>query len=149
MSPPCCVSFPRSALTLPPPSVPVEQWGEDLSSDDVDWESKTDRRLLWRGRNTGGYFSTQTPWRDSHRARLAKMVGFGMEQEVEVLPSPGSIAGVIENGETLGNVTREEKMGRLNEMMFDIGLAYEPIREFFFVPVGPSLVLTIRREPAP
>ncbi|KAL7408836.1 glycosyl transferase family 90-domain-containing protein [Mrakia frigida] len=108
--------------------IPVEQWGEDLPGDEVDWESKTDRRLLWRGRNTGGYFSTETPWRDSHRARLAKMVGFEMEDEVKVLPSPGNVAGVIENGETLGNLTREERMGRLNELMFDIGLAYEPIQ---------------------
>lgn len=110
--------------------VPVEQWGEDLSGDEVTWESKTDRRLLWRGRNTGGYFSTETPWRNSHRARLAKMVGFKMEDEVKVLPSPGNLAGVIEDGETLGNLTKEDRMGRLNEMMFDIGLAYEPIREF-------------------
>jgi len=59
------------------------------------------------------------------------MVGFEMEDEVKVLPSPGSLAGVIEDGETLGNLTKEERMGRLNEMMFDIGLAYEPIREYF------------------
>ena len=103
--------------------IPVEQWGEEKSADIVQWETKTDKRLLWRGRNTGGYFSTQTQWRNSHRARLARMVAFDLESEVEVLPSPGAA-----EGETLGNATIEERMGKLNQLMFDIGLAYDPVQ---------------------
>lgn len=94
----------------------------------IQWETKTDKRLLWRGRNTGAYFSKETQWRDSHRARLASMVDLDLETQVEVLPSPLA-NDVVRDGETLANRTTEQTQGKLSEMMFDIGLAYDPIRE--------------------
>lgn len=110
--------------------VPVEHWADIGQDDDVTgWEDKTDGRLLWRGQNTGGWFSKETEWRRTHRARLVRMARGDLEEEVEVLPSPGRTA----QTEDYGNKTLEEMISvwsqaELNAMMLDVGLAYHPIR---------------------
>lgn len=123
---------------------PVEQFAEEKTGIESLWTYKTDHRLLWRGRNTGGIFTTQTPWRKSHRARLASMVAFDLEGEVQVLPNPAGATGEgheeskaqqEEDMVMLANRTRSVVQGRINEMMLDVGLAYEPIRERFALDI--------------
>lgn len=113
-----CIEF-SSAI------IAVEQWGEDLSREVTAWETKSDARLLWRGRNTGGYFSKETQWRNSHRARLTSMVSLNATDKVLVLPPPHNAA---ESQRSLKEAMKVQDRSRLNEVMFDIGLAYEPIR---------------------
>lgn len=108
--------------------IPVEQWAETPPDAKTLWADKLDDRLLWRGRNTGGYSSKDVNWRSSHRARLAALGGDGMRGWAAVLPSPGSIASDAEPDQTLGNATIEHSLGQLNRAMLDVGLAYEPIQ---------------------
>lgn len=114
---------------------PVEQFAEEKTGPESLWTFKTDSRLLWRGRNTGGIFSTQTPWRRSHRARLASMVDFDLEDEVRVLPNPATSNGEDDDMVKLGSAARTVKQGEINELMLDVGLAYEPIRPSFPRPL--------------
>ncbi|CDZ98128.1 Endoplasmic reticulum protein EP58, contains filamin rod domain and KDEL motif [Phaffia rhodozyma] len=66
--------------------IPIEQWGEDAGA--LHWNEKESSRVLWRGRNTGGMSSNHTPWRSSHRPRLARMGSYDLETTVEIIPSP-------------------------------------------------------------
>lgn len=101
--------------------IPVEQWLESTSDDVPAWSDKTNNRLLWRGRNTGGSFTKDVNWRNSHRARLTATSGDDVKARIGVLPAPGSVIG--EKDRSLGNATIERNMGRLNQAMMDIGLA--------------------------
>lgn len=38
-------------------------------------------------------FTSETPWRSSHRARLARLASYDLTNQVEVIPSPPIIAG--------------------------------------------------------
>lgn len=51
-------------------SIITEQW-EDNIPEDRPFSERTDSRLVWRGQTSGPqYWSTQWPWKSSHRARL-------------------------------------------------------------------------------
>ncbi|KAJ7596234.1 glycosyl transferase family 90-domain-containing protein [Mycena floridula] len=47
-------------------------WIEDMPrSEDPEWDHKSDKRLLWRGTNTGIYFGEDMRWRENvHKAHL-------------------------------------------------------------------------------
>lgn len=105
--------------------IPVEQWLESASDDGATaWSEKTDDRLLWRGRNTGGVFSADVDWRSSHRARLTATSGDDVKGSFPVLPSPGEADG----SRTLANATLDRSLASLNRAMLDVGLAYDPIQ---------------------
>jgi hypothetical protein len=108
--------------------IPVEGWRETPRNAATNWTDKQDDRLLWRGRNTGGFFSKAVDWRSSHRARLAAMSGDDARGWTSILPSPGSLAFDDEPERSLGNATVERSLGQLNRAMLDVGLAYEPIQ---------------------
>lgn len=108
--------------------IPVEQWAEFPSEAATNWADKSDDRLLWRGRNTGGIFSKDVDWRSSHRARLAATSGDDARGWTAVLPAPGSLATDDASGRSLGNATLERSLGDLNREMLDVGLAYKPIQ---------------------
>ncbi|KAL7415370.1 glycosyl transferase family 90-domain-containing protein [Mrakia frigida] len=70
--------------------IPIEQWSEPEGA--LHWNEKEEGRLLWRGRNTGMQYTSLTPWRSSHRARLARLASYHLENIVEVIPPPRTIA---------------------------------------------------------
>ncbi|KAJ7596214.1 glycosyl transferase family 90-domain-containing protein [Mycena floridula] len=95
------------------------EWIEDMSrEDDPEWKRKTDKRLLWRGTNTGIYFGEDTRWRESHRVALVEQTN-NFNGSVNLLPSPKN-----ENF-PLGAEINVHK-AHLNTVMFDIAFAGEP-----------------------
>lgn len=105
--------------------IPTEQWIVERPSTARAWENKTDHRLLWRGRNTGGWASKHLPWRSAHRPRLARMAFDNLTDSVDVLPPPTWGA---TGGQKLKDVVLERVHGELNQNLLDVGLAYEPIQ---------------------
>ncbi|KAF8874754.1 glycosyl transferase family 90-domain-containing protein [Infundibulicybe gibba] len=77
--------------------VPYE-WIEDIypRSDDAEWETKVDERLLWRGSNTGIFHAHSIRWENSHRNFLVRYAN-ELDGTINVLPS---------------NVTRNEPVGK-------------------------------------
>lgn len=70
--------------------VPPERVIEDVAL--IPWEDKTTERLFWRGRNTGAYHSTSTPWKGTHRIRLVGM-GANYTGVTTVLAPPDAMQG--------------------------------------------------------
>jgi len=64
--------------------VPMEQWMEDMP--EVPWQARTKNRLLWRGSNTGAYYTGENTWRKTHRVRLVDMAGGGRDNVDILLP---------------------------------------------------------------
>lgn len=104
---------------------PTEQFGEDGGS--AHWIHKTQDRLLWvrssfisqlqsilgsehtstwslrqRGRTTGGLFNTRTPWRSSHRARLARLGDRNSTRSLDVLLPPDQDEALQDSEDLLG-----------------------------------------------
>lgn len=86
MSPPALLPGSKSTLHSDILACPTEQFGEDGGS--AHWIHKAHDRLVWRGRTTGGVFSCQTPWRSSHRARIARLGDPNATRSVGVLLPP-------------------------------------------------------------
>lgn len=103
--------------------IPTEQWGHDNGA--LLWEEKSKGVLLWRGRNTGGWASKDTPWRSAHRPRLARMAFDNLTRPVDVLPPPTWAA---PGSKKLKHIVLERKQGDLNRDLLDVGLAYQPIQ---------------------
>jgi hypothetical protein len=103
--------------------IPIEQWSDDPGA--KAWKDKTDNKLLWRGRNTGGYAAKNTPWRSAHRPRLAHMAFDNLKDPVEILPPPTWVA---PGSKKLKDVMLERPHGELNRDLMNVGLAYEPIQ---------------------
>jgi hypothetical protein len=100
--------------------VPVEQYTDILRR--IAWEEKYEDKLMWRGSNTGAYYSHDIPWRSTHRARLIEMVNAD-EGELEMLPPPRSLEGAT-IAEKRRNVSKEV----VNRYYADMAFTGEPIR---------------------
>jgi hypothetical protein len=81
-----------------------------------------------RGRNTGAFYSKETPWRTFHRSRLAAMASSDITDPVTVLSAPLSDRKDALNQPTLGDKVFLMSEGKLNDRYLDVGLAYEPTR---------------------
>ncbi|KAG9026633.1 Glycosyltransferase Family 90 domain containing protein [Tulasnella sp. JGI-2019a] len=66
-----------------------ESWVDNIEGD-RDWDDKTDERLVWRGRTTGGHSNEQNYWRLSQGARLVELTN-RREGEVDVIRSPSGV----------------------------------------------------------
>ncbi|KZT32405.1 hypothetical protein SISSUDRAFT_994071 [Sistotremastrum suecicum HHB10207 ss-3] len=112
----CSTAFHADILTVAP-----EQWMEEVD-DPIEWDQKSDERILWRGSNTGILFQDDMPWNSSQRVRLMSMVsrrdGF---QDVYLPPRKG------EEEAPVGEEVRM-RAGRLNNALMDIAFAGEPIQ---------------------
>ncbi|KAG8908008.1 F-actin-capping protein subunit alpha [Tulasnella sp. 403] len=64
------------------------------------WSERTNPKLFWRGRTTGGYHWAQRPWRNSHRIRLH------------------NLANNATLGEDIVNLLTEDSAGRLSREMY-------------------------------
>ncbi|KAG7570939.1 hypothetical protein FFLO_01137 [Filobasidium floriforme] len=78
-------SLSKTALHTDVLGVPMEQWMESLPT--IPWERRTQDKLLWRGSNTGAYYSDEIDWRKTHRVRLVELASGGDEM-VDVIPPP-------------------------------------------------------------
>lgn len=78
-------SLSKTALHTDVLGVPMEQWMENLPT--IPWERRTQDKLLWRGSNTGAYYSDEIDWRKTHRVRLVELASGGDEM-VDVIPPP-------------------------------------------------------------
>ncbi|EGO19794.1 glycosyltransferase family 90 protein [Serpula lacrymans var. lacrymans S7.9] len=99
----------------------ADNWMDDIlpRSNNPEWEDKVDKRLLWRGSNTGIFHGPETHWWHAHRARLVRwahdLAGF-----TSLLPSPASPT------ERVGEPV-ERRKAYLNPALLDIEFAGEPI----------------------
>ncbi|KLT40244.1 hypothetical protein CC85DRAFT_249776 [Cutaneotrichosporon oleaginosum] len=88
----------------------------------VPWERKVHERLLWRGANTGMYYSSDLAWRDSHRVRLVQLADEA-EGRASVLSPPG-----LMRGRSVGAATQEQDVGSANTARFDMAFVDAPIQ---------------------
>jgi hypothetical protein len=117
-------SLSRTSLNTDILGVPTEQWVESMPS--IPWEERTRDRLMWRGSNTGAYYSTETPWRQSHRARLVKMADHEKPSkgDVAILPAPRA-----DGAATLEEGAKKVAKVDVNRKMLDIAFAGAPLRQ--------------------
>ncbi|CAE6440521.1 unnamed protein product [Rhizoctonia solani] len=99
-------------------TIPIEQFTEDVGVDPV-WEDKPYDKILWRGSNTGIYFSENTPWNISQRARLNTLTN--QKEGVRSVLRP------LEPERAIGRPV-EEQAGELNERLMDVAFAGEPLQ---------------------
>jgi hypothetical protein len=87
-------------------------WVDEVEGD-LEWEEKTDERLLWRGKNTGIWHAKGTRWRESQRGRLVAWAG-EMEGNVTVLK--------VRKKQERGRVGEgiEMKRARINPSLLDV-----------------------------
>jgi hypothetical protein len=105
-------------------AVPVEQWVERVEWHP--WEEKNQTRLLWRGTNTGMWYSDEKDWKDSHRIRLMKAFGSKAEAESENIRPP------IQSGNrkmTLKEAYDKQPINDLATKILDISFTNKPLRE--------------------
>jgi hypothetical protein len=95
-------------------------WVDDVypRSADPEWEDKLDKRLLWRGANTGMWHASDTRWRESQRVRAVSWAN-DLNGTAVVLTGPKS------NDEKVGMGVEMEK-NNINPGMLDIMFAGEP-----------------------
>lgn len=102
--------------------VPTEQYQDHPEY--VPWAEKTNESLVWRGSNTGAWYSTSTTWRQSHRTRLVMSSSRDADGEVDLLPAPKSkVPGSLEDA--LLSTSRSW----LNAKYLDVAFTGDPIRE--------------------
>lgn len=108
-------------------AVPTEQWVKSMPS--IPWSERSQNKLLWRGSNTGSYYSKDEPWQNSHRVRMIKMADTTNPEPitVEILPAPGSFPGL---GGKLGERVMQVDRSGVNTQMLDIAFAGHPIRTY-------------------
>ena len=121
----------------------MEQWTEDLPT--IEWERRTKDKLLWRGSNTGAFYSEEIDWRRTHRVRLVEFARGGDEM-VDVIPPPrwGRTDDDQEREDdedddddlmahkrrkTIKQAMRVLTKDAIERKMLDIAFAGEPIRE--------------------
>lgn len=137
-------SLSKTSLHTDVLGVPMEQWMEDLPT--IDWEARRQDRLLWRGSNTGAWYSDEIDWRRTHRVRLVELAGGG-DEIVDVIPPPlwgkhDDDQEMDDEGDeedddamaskgrrkTIGEGMRALTRGAVEGKMLDIAFAGEPLR---------------------
>jgi hypothetical protein len=96
------------------PATPFN-WVEDIT--DLEWEKKTDDRLLWRGANTGIWHGAGMRWRASHRIRMVQ----------HAKRRQGSVDVLVDAGPNAPAKRREVGLKRINPVMLDIEFAGKPL----------------------
>ncbi|KAL7425261.1 hypothetical protein Q5752_000949 [Cryptotrichosporon argae] len=99
---------------------PTEHWVADLPL--VDWDARTHDALLWRGSNTGAYFSAATTWRASHRARLVRLAAASHGNET-ILPAPR-----LMRGQTIKDMAFVIPRAQANAHAMDIKFTNKPLQ---------------------
>lgn len=101
-------------------------WTEDLPQEDnPDWDERWDRRLQWRGSNTGIWHAKDRRWDLAQRARLVRWTGDGEVDGLEPLGEMVTVLMPVEEGKKVGrgiSIKRE----RWAATMLDIAFAGEP-----------------------
>ncbi|CED83568.1 Endoplasmic reticulum protein EP58, contains filamin rod domain and KDEL motif [Phaffia rhodozyma] len=118
--------------------VPTERWSDIGPNDKVKrWEEKTDKRLFWRGKNTGGIFNKQIDWRKNHRSRLVGLMGpvgkknRGVKSSmIDMLSSPRTLAFAEADDDKmiLGRMIEKKRQADLNKLMMDVAFVSEPVQ---------------------
>ncbi|GMK54891.1 hypothetical protein CspeluHIS016_0114770 [Cutaneotrichosporon spelunceum] len=101
--------------------IPPEMVTENVAL--VPWSEKLHNRLLWRGHNTGAFYSSRMPWRDSHRLRLIELGGKA-EGSANVLAPPGRMNGK----KMVGKAAMKQDVGEANPAYFDMAFTGHPIQ---------------------
>jgi len=96
-------------------------WVDDVHprGADLAWEDKLDKRLLWRGANTGIWHASDTRWRESQRVRTVNWAN-DLNGTSVVLKSPKVKAAKVGTGVEVNNDI-------LKPAMLDIKFAGEPM----------------------
>ena len=95
---------------------------------DVEWEKKTDERLLWRGRNTGMNHDKGTRWIYSQRIRLVRITNeLNGTERILMPPRDSDFAGM--GDETTRSVGEgvDVKKSLLNPATMDISFTDKPL----------------------
>ncbi|BEJ11490.1 hypothetical protein CspHIS471_0109120 [Cutaneotrichosporon sp. HIS471] len=100
--------------------IPPEMVADNVTL--VPWSGKVQNRLLWRGANTGMYYSSGMEWRDSHRVRLMEL-GDEAEGTANVLAPPGRM-----EGRSVGKSAMAQDVGLANTAHFDMAFVDAPIQ---------------------
>jgi hypothetical protein len=95
-------------------------WVNDIypRSADPEWEHKLDKRLLWRGANTGIWHATHTRWREAQRVRMVNWAN-DLNGTASVLKGPKS------KWDKVGTAVEVAK-DTINPGMLDVMFAGEP-----------------------
>ncbi|KAJ7601127.1 glycosyl transferase family 90-domain-containing protein [Mycena floridula] len=95
------------------------QWLDDISSwENPGWTHQTDKRLLWRGINTGIFYAEDTRWLKSHRTALVEQTN-DLNGTVNLLISPTTALEPIGQPRTVSKSV-------LNSALFDVAFAPQP-----------------------
>ncbi|KAL0959264.1 hypothetical protein HGRIS_014535 [Hohenbuehelia grisea] len=118
----------------------LRAWVEDanISRVDLPWEDKHDKRLHWRGSNTGIWHAEGKRWRESQRDRLVQWANSDMNHNITVLlPFPGAeededdeidpLAGAQAHLSQSGHIAHIPKSVSFPEMM-DVAFAAQPVQ---------------------
>ncbi|BEI95985.1 hypothetical protein CcaverHIS631_0109340 [Cutaneotrichosporon cavernicola] len=100
--------------------IPPEMVADNVTL--IPWSRKVQNRLLWRGANTGMYYSSGMEWRDSHRVRLMEL-GDEAEGTANILAPPGRM-----EGRSVGKSAMEQNVGLANTAHFDMAFVDAPIQ---------------------
>ncbi|KIJ63998.1 glycosyltransferase family 90 protein [Hydnomerulius pinastri MD-312] len=113
-------SYSSTSLHMDIHVTPTLSWVDDIPRrDDPKFEDKADRRLLWRGAETGIRHDHTKEWRLSHRDRLVAWAN-ELNGTTRVLRSPVSETERVGSGEDI-------QMSSLNPAMLDIAFAGQPL----------------------
>ncbi|EJT99490.1 hypothetical protein DACRYDRAFT_109594 [Dacryopinax primogenitus] len=97
--------------------VPSQTWDEDS---ELEWEEKTDERLLWRGSTTSGILvSPELAWNASQRIRLVSLLNTHDSSAWPVLLPRGA-------GERVGQ-PEERRQAWMNNLFSDAHFTREPV----------------------
>ncbi|CDZ98464.1 Endoplasmic reticulum protein EP58, contains filamin rod domain and KDEL motif [Phaffia rhodozyma] len=105
--------------------IPTDYW-ESTSEDPLlePWSAKTDARLVWRGKNTGGQHSNAIDWKSMHRLRLPGMAKHDDPTMVNVMSSP-KMSSYMGADLKLKDSMKRVKAGPMNKRMTDIALSLD------------------------
>jgi hypothetical protein len=97
-------------------------WTEDVlpRENDLEWQDKTDERLLWRGSNTGINHNDNTRWRHAQRMHLVSWASDLSGTSNILIPRSDTDSGSAGNG-------TEVKRALINPAMMDIAFSGKPV----------------------
>jgi hypothetical protein len=116
-------SLSKTALHADILAVPTEQWVESLPG--IPWAERTSNKLLWRGSNTGIFYSKDTPWQQSQRIRAVNITSHSAAGIVDVL-FPASYSS---KKAQLSQAVFPIPSADINSKVFDVSFAGSPIRK--------------------